>query len=149
MNKIKFSKETLLKKKVFIFDFDGTIANSNDLKAESFGDLYNEYGIDIKKKVIAYHKRNLGVDRYKKISYFHSELLGITLKKHELKSIAERFSNIVKQRVIQCDYIPGVLEFLQILKTKKIVCTINTATPDKEIVDILKKKKNLKVFFNC
>ena len=55
--------------KSIIFDFDGVILNSNNIKAEAFGELYNKYGKKIENKVVEYHYENLGISRIEKIKY--------------------------------------------------------------------------------
>ena len=135
-----------LGKKVIIFDFDGTIVDSNEVKAESFGELYFQYGEEVRNKVIEYHNQNLGVDRFKKIAFFHKNFLGINLKKSEIILSADKFSKIVTSKVVKCDYIPGIIGFLDLSLRKNTVCAINTATPEKEIREILKKRKITKYF---
>ena len=56
-------------KKLLIFDFDGVIADSVDIKTEAFGELYSEFGEKIVKEVKLYHENNGGVSRYEKINY--------------------------------------------------------------------------------
>ena len=56
--------------KAIIFDFDGTICDSLQVKAEAFGEVYSEYGEDISLKVIDHHNNNLGVPREIKFKYF-------------------------------------------------------------------------------
>ena len=53
-----------------IFDFDGVIVESGDIKTNAFADLYQSYGDPIVKEVVRYHKLNGGLSRYKKISPF-------------------------------------------------------------------------------
>ena len=44
-------KQALEKKSVFIFDFDGVIVDSNDIKGSMFAKLYEHYGKEIENKV--------------------------------------------------------------------------------------------------
>ena len=53
--------------RINIFDFDGTIAESNILKTEAFRHAASEYGEDISDWFVEYHKQNGGVTRQVKI----------------------------------------------------------------------------------
>ena len=61
--------------KTIIFDFDGTIVDSVNIKTEGFAELYNEYGNNTVKQVVKYHLLNGGVSRYDKIRYFQENIL--------------------------------------------------------------------------
>ena len=128
-------------KKLIIFDFDGVIAISNHIKTEAFAELYEKYGKDIVNKVVSHHLLNQGKSRYEKIRYYHSNFLKIILKENELNMVAENFSKLVKEKVILSEFIPGVIKFLNYCKKNKIICAVNTATPEIEIREIIIKKK--------
>ena len=49
MNK-KIVIDTIQSKKLFIFDFDGVIVDSVDIKTEAFGEIYSNYGSFITEK---------------------------------------------------------------------------------------------------
>ena len=44
-----------MKWKNIIFDFDGVICDSVEIKTQAFAKLYNQYGPDIENKVIKYY----------------------------------------------------------------------------------------------
>ena len=137
---------TIKNKKLIIFDFDGVIAISNHIKTEAFEELYAKYGKDIANKVVSHHLLNQGKSRYEKIRYYHSNFLKITLKENELNKVAENFSKLVKEKVILSEFTPGVVKFLNYCKKNKIICAVNTATPEIEIREII-IKKNINEFF--
>ena len=99
--------------KNIIFDYDGTIADSVNIKTEAFAKLYNSYGDQIVKKVIDYHLSNGGVSRFDKIKFFHNEYLGIQISKSELDMFSKRFSDIVIDKVINSPYIEVVFQFIK------------------------------------
>lgn len=122
--------------KAIIFDFDGVLVDSVNIKTEAFADLYREYGDDIVNKAVEHHLINGGISRYKKIEYYHREFLGISLSEEELEKLAVRFSSIVKDKVIKAPYIDGAEEFLNenFKKYKMFVCS---GTPETEIKEII------------
>ena len=60
--------------KTIIFDFDGVILESIDVKTEAFKKLYQPYGSNISNKVVKNHLANGGISRYEKIKIYHKQL---------------------------------------------------------------------------
>ena len=56
--------------KGIVFDFDGVIAESVQVKTNAFAELYGPFGNDVVQKVISHHEANGGVSRYEKIKYY-------------------------------------------------------------------------------
>jgi phosphoglycolate phosphatase-like HAD superfamily hydrolase len=127
-------------KKAIIFDFDGVIANSVNIKSEGFYNLYLPFGVDIAKKVIKHHINNGGISRFDKIKYYHSQYLGLTLNSKELEILCNNFSESITRKVIDSSYITGAYEFLQKYSTDYMFFIV-TGTPKDEIDLILNEKK--------
>ena len=60
--------------RTIIFDCDGVILNSNNVKTESFRRAFSSYIEDLVEEFIAYHKSNGGISRYEKIKFFLEKL---------------------------------------------------------------------------
>lgn len=128
-----------------IYDFDGVICDSVNIKTEAFALMYQSYGDEIQKKVIKYHLDNGGISRFEKIKYFHQHFLNINLKNEEINNLANTFSDLVKINVIKSNYIPGALEFIK-KNHKKTLQFICTGTPQIEIIEILKRRDIINYF---
>ena len=126
--------------KALIFDFDGVIAESVQVKTNAFAKLYSNYGKKIVAKVTQHHEENGGMSRYKKFKYYHCNFLNISLDTEEINNLADRFSNLVKHEVINAPYVTGSLNFIKNNHTK-YKQFISTGTPTNEIKYILKKRK--------
>ena len=61
--------------KVIIYDYDGVICDSLDVKTKAFKELYSQYGPKIQKLVEKYHLENGGVSRFEKFKYYETKLL--------------------------------------------------------------------------
>ena len=129
----------------YFFDFDGVIKDSVDCKTLAFESMYSKYGQDISDKVKEYHLKHGGISRFEKFKFWHKEYLGYDLSEKEIHELAEIFSKIVFQKVIESNKIPGVMEFLK-NNYKKLNFWIITGTPTNEILKIV-KLLDLNMFF--
>ena len=132
------------KLKTIIFDYDGVIAESVDVKTDAFAQLYKPYGADIVSRVIEHHKANGGVSRFEKFKIYHG-FLNEDITQSKIESLSNEFSNLVLQKVIDSPYVNGVYDFI-ISNYRKYNFYISTGTPTPEIETILKIKSIRKFF---
>ena len=131
--------------KAIIFDFDGVIVESLDIKTNAFAKLFEHESEDVIKKVIDYHLKNAGVSRYEKIKYIYKEILNRPLADEVFQMLCDRFANLVVNSVVMAPYVKGAKEFLENYASRYKNFVIS-ATPQKEIEDII-HKRNIKQFF--
>lgn len=117
---------------VIVFDFDGVLAESVNVKGEAFYALYEDAGTDIQEKVLAYHEANGGVSRYDKIRYYEETLCGRAVTEDAVQNRADRFSALVEQRVAESDWVAGAKDFLERYHAQ-IPFYIASATPEVEL----------------
>jgi phosphoglycolate phosphatase-like HAD superfamily hydrolase len=129
-----------MKPKIIIYDFDGVVCDSVNVKTNAFVELYKDYSSDIQNQVRLYHLMNGGISRFEKIRYFQEELLNVPANEEDINRMASHFALLVKEKVIQSEYITGVLEFLEI-NHKKALQFICTGTPEFEIVEIIERRQ--------
>jgi beta-phosphoglucomutase-like phosphatase (HAD superfamily) len=86
--------------KAIIFDFDGVIVESVDIKTKSFKKLFEPYGKEIVKKVIEHHLKNTGVSRFEKFNYIYKNILNRKLTKDKFDSLCKKFSDLVVDEVV-------------------------------------------------
>ncbi|QLG45245.1 HAD family hydrolase [Costertonia aggregata] len=126
--------------KNIFFDFDGVLAESVSAKTIAFKEMYLSYGKDIANKVVEYHIENGGVSRYEKFRYWEKQFFGKDLSKTELKQMADRFSELVLQKVIDSEAVSESLWFLK-KYNKTLRFWVITGTPTAEIEKIAKARK--------
>jgi len=61
--------------KAIIFDFDGVLVESVDIKTKAFAGLFEHEGDSIVRRVVAYHIKNAGVSRFEKFRHIYKEML--------------------------------------------------------------------------
>jgi len=99
--------------KNILFDFDGVILDSMPVREYGFRKIFEEYNNDLVEKLLKYHNKNGGLSRYVKIRYFYEELLKKDISKEEVNIIAEKFSVIMRKKLVYKKYlIRETIEFL-------------------------------------
>ena len=132
--------------RLVVFDFDGTLCDSAEVKTDAFHALYlDDHGPDFADAVRRYHLDNAGVSRYAKIRHVESEMLGVEPTPQRIEEVASRFSTLVEHAVIAAPLFPGVLTFLERAHTV-IPLAIASATPTDELARIVEAKDLSKYF---
>jgi len=126
--------------KGIIFDFDGVILDSVDVKTKAFATMYASYGEEIVEQVVQYHLAHGGISRFDKFKYYSNNLLHEKLSDEASVQLGEQFNQLVFDKVIAADFIPGALSFLQKVQ-QQLPLFICTGTPETEINLILKARK--------
>ena len=132
--------------KGIIFDFDGVIAESVQVKTDAFAMLYKPYGDNVVEKVIKHHEANGGMSRFEKIKLYHGQFLNKMITNEEIKELANQFSKLVVDKVINAPYVPGAFEFIQ-KSYKQYKLFISTGTPTNEMNLILDGRGGITQFF--
>jgi phosphoglycolate phosphatase-like HAD superfamily hydrolase len=125
-------------KTLYIFDFDGVLVDSVDIKTKAFAEIYQPYGNQVEEQVIQHHTINGGMSRADKFKYYHKNFLGIQITSDEIEDLSDRFSSLVVEKIITSDEIEGVSKILEFCNQQKIICTITSATPEDELRKIVK-----------
>ena len=131
--------------KAIIFDFDGVIAESVNVKTEAFAEIYKPYGDDVVRKVVEHHLANGGVSRFEKFKIYHNNYLGKSISDDEIQKLAKEFSNLVLTKVVESPYVKGAYEFIS-GNYKKYDLFISSGTPQNEIREIAKRRNIAKYF---
>ena len=101
--------------KNLIFDFDGVLVESNDIRIEGFRRLFQDYPENEVSQLMSYVEKNGGISRYVKIRYFFEVIRRESLEIEDLQSWANRYSKLVKEKIIQAESVIGS-DFFQIME---------------------------------
>jgi len=118
--------------RAIIFDFDGVILDSVDIKTKAFARLFEEHGPEIVQKVVAHHLANGGISRFRKFAHIYEHILHCPMPDGESERLGQRFSELVFDEVVKAAWIPGALEFLRDHHTR-YQCFVASGTPEDEL----------------
>ncbi len=136
----------LLKYKTAIFDCDGVILDSNQIKSYAFKAVLKDYPSHLVHEFIDYHKQNGGISRYQKFSYFFEQMLKIENPTLYTEKALKEFGEICLQELSTCSEISGVRNVLNYLKTNDIPCYVISGGDEEEIKTVF-EKRSLTSFF--
>jgi phosphoglycolate phosphatase-like HAD superfamily hydrolase len=128
--------------KLIFWDFDGVIKESVNIKTDCFLELFKDINQEIKNKIKLHHLEHGGVSRYEKIPLY-LKLSGIPYDHKILQDYYDRFHDIVIEKVVQAEWVPGVL---QVLNSGSYINVLVSATPIDELNEIV-ERINIKHFF--
>jgi len=117
--------------KAIIFDFDGVLLESIEVKKEAFRKLFKDYPADID-KIVEYHMEKGGVSRYKKFEYIYKEILHQELTSEKSEELGRLFSQYALDGVLRAPFVKGAEEFLE-RHYKTLDLFVASGTPEREM----------------
>jgi len=131
--------------KAIIFDFDGVLVESVDVKTRAFARMFEDKGEEVVQKVTAFHLKHGGLSRVHKFKHYYEEILRCSLSDVKLEELCNAFSILVIDEVINSPYVRGAREFLD-----RFYCEIDlyvaSGTPEDEMREIVRRRGMAKYF---
>jgi HAD superfamily hydrolase (TIGR01549 family) len=124
--------------KLIVFDFDGVLVESAEIKTEAFRKLFSAWP-DKVEQIVAYHLKNAGLSRYVKFRYAFAEILGIDFSEELIQKLGEEFSQLVLEAVKKAPFVSGAPEFLA-TNAGRYHVYIASGTPQEELNEIVSSK---------
>jgi len=131
--------------KAVIFDIDGVIIESADIKTKAFKRLFEPDYPEKIDAIVGHHIENMGISRYVKFKYVYENILKLPLSNQKEKELGQKFSNIVLEEVLNVEFVPGACEFLK-TNYKNYPLYAASGTPQQEL-DYIMKKRELAGYF--
>lgn len=92
-----------------VFDCDGVILNSNNVKTQAFYKVALPYGESAAQALVAYHVSHGGISRYKKFEFFLREVIGRKrVDENELRKLLAGYAEDVWQGLLSCEVAEGL-----------------------------------------
>lgn len=134
-----------MKIKAIVFDCDGVILESTDIKTDAFRALFEKGHPDRVPEILDYHVHHMGISRHVKFRHICTEILGEAYTPQREARLAAEFSRLVFDRVLKCPVVPGTREFLRDQKGLRRLY-IASGTPHEELEQILRRRRLLGCF---
>ncbi len=128
-----------------VFDCDGVILESVDVKTRAFGQIVEEYGPEAVVRMTEYHLSHGSVSRFRKFEWFYDEVLGRKIAEDELQALGRKFRRLVFEGVMRSLMVPGIMETFESLHGR-LPMYVASGTPSDELLQIL-TARNLTRFF--
>ena len=131
--------------KAVIFDFDGVILESADIKTEAFRKLFESRFPGHIREIVEYHKKNMGISRFVKFKYIYNRFSSKELSPQKEALLGDEFSKIVFERILNAPMAQGAAEFLK-KNHEKYLLFVASGTPKEELIDIMERRDLLRYF---
>lgn len=106
--------ERFKNKQNIIWDFDGVLIDSHEVREKGFRDVLSDFPEDEVELLLQYHRKNGGLSRYVKFEYFFRNIKNENLTGEQLSKYAEDFSEIMRELLIHKEIlIKDSLEFVK------------------------------------
>lgn len=128
-----------MKYKTFFFDFDGVLADTEEVKTLAFAEMFEDHGPEVMSLVADHQRGHFGMNRFDNFCFYYSEYLGQRLDEEELKGLCERFSGKVVDKVVSAPEIAGAKSFLE-KWTPGVTSHVISAVPQDEIRLIVERR---------
>jgi len=133
---------------IYIFDCDGVILDSNQLKIDAMQRALEATTSDFDKvkKCVDYFRNNFGRSRFHHIDVFIEQFLELDkANASEIKkTILDEYSAQCKSLYLQADMTPGFIDFINELNGKKYIAS---GSEQQELRDVF-KERGLNVYFD-
>lgn len=141
-NQFEISKSV----KAILFDFDGVLVDSVDVKTAAFAEIFKDFPTEAKKQALDYHLRHGGISRYEKIRYAWETVLGKKISDAEVNALARKFGELSDAKVVEAPAVPGSLEFLE-KNFGRYKFFVVSGTPETELRRIVAQRGMTRFFF--
>lgn len=138
------TREILQSTPVLVFDFDGTLVDSNSIKINAFADCFPESEVR-RKEILDYCREFHHTPRFDKFRHVFENILKIPYTAEMEKILLDRYAAATTEQVVKAPEIPGALHFLKRFSTEKKCCLLSS-TPHDVLIFIL-EARGMKGFF--
>lgn len=104
--------------KTLVFDCDGVVLDSNQLKTEAYYRVAVGYGANHEQAqaLVDYHVRLGGISRFIKFRYFLDEIMHQPVTDDAMNVLLESFAEEIHRGLLTCEMAPGLMELRELTK---------------------------------
>jgi len=124
----------------FIFDCDGVLLDSNNIKGDIFVKIAEHFSLEHAQEFKAFHDKNGGLNRRDKFTYFFEKILKRTNFEKDLAEALNLFRTKSLEALKSAQLVPGVEDFLKNLPENSKKYVISAGDQD-DLILVLGAKK--------
>jgi len=121
-----------------VFDFDGTLVDSNEIKWSGFEHVFSEFP-EMLPEISLYCRGNNHTIRGEKFRFVCEQILHIPYTEERARSLHERYAAYTTDGVVHAPEIPGGKEFIKKLNGRPRA--LLSSTPHLILLEILDRKR--------
>lgn len=125
--------------KAMVFDFDGTLVDSNAIKWRAFDACFAEFA-DHREEILAYCRGHHHVPRGDKFQHVYERILGRPYTPKVAARLHQRFHELTTEPIVVAPEIPGASRFLETAGPGRLTALLST-TPHETLVDIVARRR--------
>ena len=97
--------------KTLVFDCDGVVLNSNQLKIQAYFDVAIKFGANEvqAQALVDHHVRLGGISRYPKFEYFLRDIMQLEVTDQTMQTLLDTFTAEVKRLLTDCEIAPDLM----------------------------------------
>ena len=101
--------------KTLVFDCDGVVLNSNQLKIQAYYDVAIKFGATETQAqlLVAHHVKLGGISRYPKFEYFLREIMQTPITQEKMQCLLDGFTQLVREKLKHCQVSPHLAALRQ------------------------------------
>lgn len=116
--------------KTIIFDFDGVIIDSMEVRDYGFRKIFEKYSENKVEELIKYHRENGGLSRFHKIKHFYNNIINSNIEDDDVMNYANKFSLIMRDELVKEKYL--IKEWANFIRENKNKYTMHIASGSEE-----------------
>lgn len=126
--------------KTLVFDCDGVVLNSNQLKIQAYYDVAIKFGANKTQAqaLVDHHVKFGGISRYPKFEYFLREIMQLAVTEQAMQDLLDSFTAEVKRLLTDCEISPYLHHVRN--KNKHAKWMIVSGGDQAELRDIFKQR---------
>jgi len=121
-----------------VFDFDGVIVESVDVKTRAFVALFDRWP-EHAESIRRLHLDNAGLSRYEKFVRIHRDILDVPLDDAEKERLGRDFGRLIREEMLTCEFVRGARELLEQFASSYTLF-VASGTPELEMREIVSER---------
>jgi len=127
-----------------VFDFDGTLVDSNLIKQRAFECCFSEFPHRLG-EILAYCGRYHHTPRWEKFRHVYERILGLPYTQAVETALSKRFDAETTHEIIHAAEVPGATAFLKSVRHRQVTALVSS-TPHEVLLQILAARDWLDYF---